>query len=296
VARQTDQFHPVLCVADVGVADRRAGNFVQLAHPHLETVHAAGQPPADPIRVLQLGCVVAGSQTAAPDAEQVRTAFAFGPRQHHAHAGVQGIGPPNVLGKPGRMVRLIAVVQLLQRIDVSAGDRIGPVQQAAIGCLVLRVVRPGDHHAVGVQQFHHGVQAVAGAVHIEPDLRPRRGRKAVIVDIVAGVEEPFDLETQPQVVIAARLAGGQGAQELGPRRNPVQTGCRGVGRLQLQDDFHVAVVAVLVQPHAAPVAGLGRAANAVVVRVRLGPSVGLDTRANRVVVEGRQHHGEAGLS
>jgi len=51
---QTDQLHAVLGVADVGVADGGAGNFVRLPYPHLQPVHAAGQAVAELGRVLQL--------------------------------------------------------------------------------------------------------------------------------------------------------------------------------------------------------------------------------------------------
>ena len=162
--------------------------------------------------------------------------------------------------------------------------------------LLDRVIRTGQNLAVGVQQFNDRVQRQLRAVDVDPDLRPGGAPEAVDVHVIGRVEESMNLEAHAEVFVAALLVGRQISQHLGCRRGRVGPGGRGLQRLHLHHDVDVAIVAELVQTHAAPVIGPGNGGNAVVVGVGLRRIVGLETSSNGVVIQRSQHHGEAGLT
>ena len=77
-------------------------------------------------------------------------------------------------------------------------------------------------------------------------------------------------------------------------RRRVDAWCRDIGSLQFDDHFNIAVVTVLVEQDAVPIANNART-GVVIVRVCLGQAVGLKTRADFIVAQGSQDHWKARL-
>ena len=169
-------------------------------------------------------------------------------------------------------------------------------QQIGIGQFKQRVVAAGLDDAGRIDNFDYGIQRPGRAIDVEPNLGAGGRVETVHVDIRFVLQQAADFESEPQVVVAAGLIGSQFAQELRAVRCVVVATGRSAGRLALEHHFDVAVVAILIQPHATPVARPRDALNAVVVGIVLQFAGRCLAGAHRVVLQRRKHDGEVGLA
>ena len=188
-------------IADVGIPHGGAGLLVLLAETDPQLVGTARRAAGDFGRVSEIGLVLSlcGGRVVAwlaADANvilRLRAGRLAGLRQHDPHPRI-----PRVC-----RVEIATVGWVLVHVERDADSRGGK------RCVCLAVYRPGQHVAVGVEQFHHGVERRACLVEVDPDLAAGVAHKAVDVDIGRGVEGDVAVhfESEPAVVVAALLLG-----------------------------------------------------------------------------------------
>ena len=95
----------------------------------------------------------------------------------------------------------------------------------------------------------------------------------------------MNLESHTRRIVTTLLVRRELPDELRRIRGGIAAGSRLVGGLGFQNDFHVAIVAVLIQSQTAPIAGTRYGQRAVIVGVGLRQIVRPETGTDGIVVD-----------
>ena len=99
---------------------------------------------------------------------------------------------------------------------------------------------------------------------------------------------PMNFETDRAIVVAALFVWRQCPNELRSQSFPTS----GQSLLSFYDHPHIAVITVLLELYAAPIAGGRRGCGSIVVRVKNREAIQIKTRTNGIVVEGSHDNRE----
>ena len=195
-------------IADIGIANGRAGFCVLLPQPHAKLIgsargsagHLGGISQIGFVLRLQCGRVIARLAADANVILGLRAHRLSGERQHDPHSRVLGVD----------RVEVAAEIGVFLQVGTDS------TRACEKRCIRLAVGRPCEHVSGGVQQFHHGVERTACLVDVDPDFAAGVAREAIDVDIRRRIQRDvaMHLKAQPTVVVAALLVWSQHAERL----------------------------------------------------------------------------------